>query len=305
MISYLEELNLNSLSKKLHPLFENIEPNFDKISELLQNKYFIKDNKDFLQLIGIKLNPYHLRMFLSTLMLKHCPDEILNERKAIEESLIENGSSLLNTYLQILKCPKEDENFSQRLNNFLVLYQSWKEQDKSKFLFLLSSSYNELKITQKIIEMKDQDNVTKIWLEEIEKQKKTLEKSVYQVGGEIAIEKMIDGSFWLDMITPEYKDLIDTSLKKQFRTKLIDELNNDKIPYTIIKCLKEIKAKNENLEKLKIEILNNNLPKNDKKNIIEYNLKIIMNEIFLDEKIDTKAENIIELLIKAYDKIVK
>jgi len=314
MYSYLEEININNLSKEIYNAINNIQPDFEIISSLLQNKSFLNNNKDFLQLIGINLNPYQLRMFLTILMIKYCPNEILNEIKDVEENLIMNGNILLDSYIKLLHNLVEIESFKQKLDNFLMLFQSWKEQDKNKFIFVLSSSYNELKTTKKMIESKkfatdEEKEIAKIWIDEIEKQKKSLEKAVYQIGGELGIEKMLDGSFWLDIISIDFKNSIEVNFKKSFRNKLIEEIGSDKCPFTIIKCLKEIKnslSKNYNIDKkLKIEILNFNLPEKEQRNLIKYNLEIFKNELNIDYKLDDNKENIIDFLLMIYDRIGK
>lgn len=296
MLTFLEEKQLYELSQNILKNLD-IEKNFQSISILLQNKNFILSNQKFLNLLNIQLNPYKLRIFLSSIIIKYCPDDILQERKEIEENLIKNASELFDSYLYLLKDQKNKNEIEEKINNYLILFQIWKEQDMKKFIFVLSSTYNELIITSKIIEetkykTDEEKQRARIWCNEIENQKKSLEKAVYQIGGENGIEKMINGTFWLDMVEPEFRILIENNLKKSFRKKLVDELQSDKIPYTLIKCLKEIQNKTN--KNLKIEILNLNLNKHDKMNIIKYNLEIFEKKINLD-MIDEIVDNLLDI----------
>lgn len=314
MLSFLEEIKFNKLSESLLLSISKLEPDFDKITNLLQNKIFLKENKDFLSIIGINLNQYELRMFLSIFMIKYCPNEIFQEKKELEENLIINSSNLVEDYLNILKKISNYTDFPEKIKNFLNIFQIWKEQDKKKFMFILSSTYNELNMTKKQIEntqynSEDEKERARIWLLEIEKQKKSLEKSVYQIGGESGIEKMIDGTFWLDVINPEFRILIENNLKKSFRTKLIDEINSEKIPYTLISSLKEILnnlQKNNPIidKKVKIELLNMNLSIVDRYNLVKGIVELFMKEYELEEKLEN-VENIVDNLLIVYDKIGK
>lgn len=292
MLSYFEEKKLNELSQKILPKLFNIIPNFDYITNLIQEKEFIKNNKEFLLIIGIKLNHYKIRIFLTSILIKFCSSDILENNEEIEKELISLSTNLLDNYIILLKNPKIND-FNKILNNYFEIFIIWKEQDKKKILFILSSSYNELNINKNIILNESISN-------QIENQKKEIEKSIYKIGGNEAIEKMIDGSFWLDILTSEYKELINNNLKESFRKKIFQEFNENIIPYTIIKCLKEIQQK-LNLNNLKIEILNQNLNLIDKINIINYNLKIITEKIKIDENIN----NQIDILLLVYQKIVK
>lgn len=292
MLSYFEEIKLKELSEKILGKFFNIIPNFDYISNLLQEKEFIKNNKEFLFILGIKLNEYQIRIFLTSIIIKYCPNDILNSNEELEKKLIEIAIDLLNDYINLLKNPLLCQ-FQNKINNYFEIFKIWKEKDKQKILFVLSSSYNELNINKKSLN-------NQIIISEIENQKKELEKSIFKIGGNEAIEKMIDGSFWIDILTPEYKDIINNNLKESFRNKLFQELEENIIPYSIIKCLKEIQIKLD-LNNLKIELLNQNLNKTDKLNVINYNLKIITDKINFQENIN----NEIDILLLVYQKIVK
>lgn len=306
MLSFLEEKKLYELSKNIISNI-NVPKNFENISSLLQNKSFIKNNQEFLKLININLNQYQIRIFLSSIMINFCPNDILQEIKEIEEKLMSSSLDLYQDYLNILNNPSENYLFTEKIYNYLQIFEIWKDQDKKKFIFLLSSTYNELIMTSKMIETKNSIDA-EIWLKEIENQKKLIEKSVYQIAGEEGIEKMLNGTFWIDVITPEFRILIENNLKKSFRNKLLLELNNE-IPFTIIKCLKEIEnhyLKNypDIHKKLRIELLNNQLDKNDKKNIINYNLQIFMKIENIKNQLDND-EQIIDILINIYQNIGK
>jgi len=314
MLSFLEEKNLLQLSNSILQNINQIPKDFDNISSLILNKNFIHNNKKFLIIINIKLNPYQLRMFLSSIMIKYCPEEIFQEIKDIEENLILNASKFLDSYISLLQNPYNSQNFHSEVSQFLTLFQIWKDQDQKKFLFVLSSTYNELIPTSKMIQPNDDSpheiERIKIWNTEIEKQKKSLEKAVYQIGGEKAIEKMIDGSFWLDVITPEFRILINNNLKDSFKNKLYQEVISNQIPFTIIKCLKEIsnhlQKNNPNIHnQLKIELLNMQLNKDDYINIIIYNLQIFMKEINFNYTPNKNPENIVDSILIIYEQIGK
>ena len=127
MLTYFEEKKIRELSENiLNDL--NIDKNFYSISNLLQNKKFILYNKEFLDLFNIKLNPYNLRIFLSAIIIKYCPDDILQERKEIEEDLIKNAAELFDSYLYLLKDQKNNTEIKEKINNYLIMFQIWKEQ---------------------------------------------------------------------------------------------------------------------------------------------------------------------------------
>jgi len=300
MLSHFEELELNEISKKILFSISNLNT-FENISSILTDKIFIDSNKKLLSLLKINLSPFHLRIFLTHIIIKHCPNEIMQTITSTEEKLIDLSNNMHDKYLEMLKENKYCDNIKDIIQNFINEFLVWKESDEKKLLFTISSSYNELIMTSNLLE-KNNDDDSRLWIAEIEKQKKILEKSVYKIGGEKAIEKMIDGSFWLDVLTPDFKNMVNNNLKESFRKKLLDELENNLIPFTIIKCLKEISnfIGNQKITKnLKIEMLNMELNQGDKMNIIKYNLNILAAHFI----IDPKDYETIDLLLVLYNKI--
>lgn len=300
MLSHFEELELNEISKKILFSISNLNT-FENISSILTDKIFIDSNKKLLSLLKINLSPFHLRIFLTHIIIKHCPNEIMQTITSTEEKLIDLSNNMHDKYLEMLSENKYCDNIKDIIQNFINEFLVWKESDEKKLLFTISSSYNELIMTSNLLE-KNNDDDSRLWIAEIEKQKKILEKSVYKIGGEKAIEKMIDGSFWLDVLTPDFKNMVNNNLKESFRKKLLDELENNLIPFTIIKCLKEISnfIGNQKITKnLKIEMLNMELNQGDKMNIIKYNLNILAAHFI----IDPKDYETIDLLLVLYNKI--
>lgn len=331
MLSFLEEQLLKKLSTEIYNIIDG-KTNFEKILQILQNKKFISSNQKLLSLLGIELNSKKIRSFLTCIMLKHCPNDILTERKEVEEELIEKSCILFGKYLSILKNDLDNvEEFIKELPEFIQLFEAWKQHDEKKLLFILSSSYQDLIVTGKTIQEEKYENPEEnersiIWLNEIEKQKKTLEKAIFKLGGEQAIEKLFDGSFWMDIMSQDFKESVESNMKKAFREKLLNELNSDKKPYSIIKCLKEIRnllyscvPSREDLhdkweKSLRIELLDMELSRDDSIKICQKTLQIYLELILELESPERNPETkliienlskdtIVETLLKVYEKV--
>lgn len=320
MLSYLQEKELSHITSEILIHIKNKlsgEKNFETILPLLQDKNFINNNHHIFNLCNINIDKKKVKSFLTCFMLKYCPDEILNERKELEEKLIEESNKIFNFYFKFLE-NNEIENFKENILNYITLFEAWRSNDKKKLIVVLASSHHDLTLTSEFI--KNQEN-NQEWLEEIEKEKKSIEKAIYKIGGEEAIEKLIDGTFWLELMSPEFKESIQKNLKLAFINKLKDELQLNKIPFSIIKCLKEIKdllekcvPSREDLhtewsKKLHIELLNQELPKQQQKDIIKNCLNIYLNIIKMlesaerNEEKEVNDENLVEILMYCYEKI--
>jgi len=176
-------------------------------------------------------------------MIKYCPDEIFSEKKEVEEQLIEKSGEMLQLYLNFLEdCLNEklQKDFINELQNYIEIFEAWRNNDKKKLIVVLASSHHDLCLTADYIKNKNNENEQEI-LDGIEQQKKTLEKAIYKLGGNEAINSLIDGTFWLELMSPEFKQSIEQNLKSAFFNKLNDELQLDKTPFMTIKCLQEIK----------------------------------------------------------------
>ena len=320
MLSYLQEKELEKISPEiLNYLNKKLsgEINFELILSILQDKNFIENNCHLFNLCNIDINKKKIKSFFTCFMIKYCPDEILNERKELEEKLIEAAKKIVDNYFEFLE-KKTIENFKQNLFNYINLFEAWRSNDKKKLIAVLASSHHDLILTSEFI--KNQEN-NKEWLEEIEKEKKMIEKAIYKIGGEEAIEKLIDGTFWMELMSPDFTESIQKNLQKAFVEKLNNELELNKIPFQIIKCLKEIKDLLEKCvpsrndmhmewnKKIHIELLNQDLPKIEKKRIIKNCLNEFLKIILLLESKERNQEktitddNIIDILMYCYEKI--
>jgi len=176
-------------------------------------------------------------------MIKYCPDEIFSEKKDVEEKLIEKSEEMLQLYLNFLDdCLNEklQKDFVNELQNYIEIFEAWRNNDKKKLIVILASTYTDLCLTADYIKNKNNENEKEILIG-IEQQKKTLEKAIYKLGGVKAVNSLIDGSFWLELMSPQFKGSIEQNLKNAFFNKLNDELQLDKKPFMTIKCLQEIK----------------------------------------------------------------
>jgi len=194
---------------------------------------------------------------------------------------------------------------------------------KKKMIVILASSHYDLTLTKETIEKTEYEGEeierAKIWCEEIKKQKKSLEKAIYQIGGEQAIDQLYDGTFWLELMTPEFRESLKVNLEKAFYDKLQNELDNQQKPFLIIKTLQEIKdllqkcvPSREDLheqwdKQLQIELLNNNLQKSEQiaiiKNTLQFFISIIQQLESPERKQEYNAENIVENIKYCYSHI--
>ena len=251
MLSYLQEKELSNLCLDTYNSINKIisnNPTFDTILPLLQNKIFIQNNHKIFNILGLDLNNKQIRSFLTCIMIKYCPDEIFSDKKELEIELMKHSDNLYNVYTDFLgDCLNENmhKQILEKLNTFTNIFDAWRNNDQKKLIIVLASSYHDLCLTlDHIKEGKyegDEVGRAQEWMEEIEKQKKSLEKAIYKIGGEEAINKLQDGSYWLDLMTPEFKESIENNLKLAFFNKLRDEINCDKKPFMLLKCLQEIK----------------------------------------------------------------
>ena len=246
MLSYLQEKELSKLCLDTYNLLNktiSINPSFNTILPLLSNKQFSSNNLKITQILNCNLNNKKIKCFLTCIMIKYCPDEIFSEKKEVEEQLIEKSGEMLQLYLNFLEdCLNEklQKDFINELQNYIEIFEAWRNNDKKKLIVVLASSHHDLCLTADYIKNKNNENEQEI-LDGIEQQKKTLEKAIYKLGGNEAINSLIDGSFWLELMSPEFKKSIEENLKNAFFNKLNDELQLDKKPFMTIKCLQEIK----------------------------------------------------------------
>lgn len=257
--------------------------NFDSISHILENKEFIHKNIIFFSKIFININKKDLKIFFTSFLIKYCPNDVFIETKETENKLIEKSIEIISLYLSLLTQKSYNEfiinNFRNELNNYINTFNEWKNNDKKKLLFILSSTYQELILTEQTLKNETND-FTKQWIQEISSQKKSLENYIYKIGGTVAIDHLLDGNFWIEYITPELKESIEIKTKNKIKNQIISELQSNKIPYITIKKLKEIKKKlsfnQTNVDKmekdLKIELLNMELSNEDILRIVRHTL---------------------------------
>ena len=257
--------------------------NFDSISNILENKEFIHKNIIFFSKIFIHINKKDLKIFFTSFLIKYCPNDVFIETKETENKLIEKSIEIISLYLSLLTQKSYNEfiinNFRDELNNYINTFNEWKNNDKKKLLFILSSTYQELILTEQTLKNETND-FTKQWIQEISSQKKSLENYIYKIGGTSAIDHLLDGNFWIEYITPELKESIEIKTKNKIKNQIISELQSNKIPYITIKKLKEIKEKlsfnQTNVDKmekdLKIELLNMELSNEDILRIVRHTL---------------------------------
>lgn len=285
MKSFIKELAMEIYDFIFPKISKNYD--FDSISSILQNKTFVQNNKKFFSNLDINLNHKQIKIFLSAFLIKYCPDDIFLEKREMENILISKSSAIISLYLSLLTLRSFNESivsiFNTEVIDYVNFFEKWKNYDKRKLLFVLCSSYHELILTENTLK-NENDEFCQKWKLELLSQKKSLENYIYKIGGEKAIDNLLDGSFWMEIITPEMKESIEMKTKDKLKMEMINELNNQQKPFLIIKLLKEIKRKlsrqTDNLGKLekesKLELLNMDLPANDYIKIIKMTLKLYL-----------------------------
>lgn len=273
----------------LSPILNN--PNFESILPILQNKHLILSTSKILS-----LSPQKTKYFLTCIMINFCPNDILPNIQEIEKQLITKASSIFDQFMNNLQSNKYPPDFFQSVNDYIDFFSTWQKEDKKKLIFIMVGSYHELLLTADIISKQEynseeEQSRRKIWLKEIEGQKKSLEKAIFQIGGEKAIDQLYNNTLWLEMMSPSMKESIESNIKNQLKNKLIQEISSHNKPFATIKCLKEIKDLlfqcipnrqdlHQKYEKdLKIELLNMDLPPEDSQKIINLTLSHFLNLI--------------------------
>ena len=237
MLSYLQEKELLKISSSILSSLPKNNPSFESILPIISNKEFILNNQKLLQILNLNLHHKKIKSFLTCIMIKYCPNEIFSEQKELENRLIAKSNEMFELFTNFLNnCldTKLQSDFVNNIQTYIDIFEAWRNNDQKKLIVILASSYHDLCLTSDYI--KHNDNNAE-WLDGIEKQKKSLEKAIYKIGGEDAINKLMDGSFWLELMTPEFKESIEKNIKIAFFNKLKDELQLDKTPFMTIKCL--------------------------------------------------------------------
>lgn len=313
--NYLLYLYMRSFDKELAVEIFNVISNkydYDSISQFIQDKKFINNTNRFLSKLGISIS--NLRIFLTSFLIKYCPEDVFIERQEVEENLIQKSSNIIGIYKSVLVIDEVNESlvvtFEKEVNNFIKTFNNWKINDKKKLVFILSSSYQELNLTVEILK-KDDNDFSKKWISEIASQKKSLENYIYKIGGENAIDKLMEGSFWMDIMTPEMIESVENKTKLKLHDEMIQELTIDgKKPFLVMKLLGEIRKKlgknpvfARKIERDgKIEILNMDLPKCDVnkivKIIIENYLEMINSKELTESAQLDSPENLVQIMEK-------
>lgn len=330
MISYLQEKELSSLCldtfNSINKTLSN-NPTFESILPILQNKSFIKNNQHIFKILGLDLNNKKIRSFLTCIMIKYCPDEIFSEKKELEENLMNHSEDIYKKYIDLLNdCLNENihKELLGQIETFIEIFEAWRDNDQKKLIVILASSYHDLCLTSENIKEGTYEGDEKIraveWVEEIEKQKESLESAIFKLGGEDAIRRLKDGSYWLDLMTPEFKESIEKNLKMAFFNKLREEIQSDKKPFMTIKCLQEIKEllqkcvpSREDLHQkwnkmIHIELLNQDINEENKLRIINDTVKKFKDIILELESPERNAEvsetdDIVENILFCYEKV--
>lgn len=304
---------MQQIIKELNHSITCMNNDFLIVSSIIQNKIFISNNNNLFKKLNIKIS--NLKVFLTSFLIKYCPDDVFIEKQEIEENLIKKSNEIIELYLSILKHEtiiKEIISvFEKEVNIFIELFNIWKVNDKKKLIFILSSSYQELNLTVEILK-KDDNDFSKKWISEIASQKKSLENYIYKIGGENAIDKLMEGSFWMDIMTPEMIESVENKTKLKIHDEMIQELTIEgRKPFLVIKLLREIRrklTKNIIFERKierdgKIEMLNIDLPKCDVNKIVKIIIENYLEMINCEELTKSAQLDCPENLVQIMEKI--
>ena len=308
MLSYLQEQKLKNICQEIfNYLLQKKLEDFQSVLSILQDKNFVKNNQHIFSLINLPWDIKKTKTFLSHIMIVKCPEDVLGEIKETEKQLQTIAEKCNLSYLNFLENSLDEklqQEFRKNSYDFLELFESWRTNDKKKMIVILASSHYDLTLTMETIENTtyegDEIERAKIWIEEIKKQEKSLERAIYQIGGEEALEQLYDGTFWLELMTPEFREKLQNNLQKAFYDKLQNEIEKEDKPFLIIKTLQEIRnllgkcvPSREDIQqqwdkKLQIELLNNDITLEQRKQIIVSSLEIFV-EIILE--LESKERN--------------
>ena len=248
--TYLQEKKIEDLRQNLNEkvsFLKKDENTFEDLLEILMDKNFVLDTKTLIELSFDKKETFsNIRTFLSIFMINLYPDEILSQKGEIEEVLIKMGKNLIGEYEVFLNNKEND--FLKKYDEYLIFFNNWKKNDLNSLLLVLSSAHSDLTITKEKIksseyESEEENERARIWMGEIENQKRLIESSVRKIGGEEVLDKFLTGNFLLDLVNSEFKEQILVNLRKVYFEKLNLELENlDKEkPYCLVKLFKEIR----------------------------------------------------------------
>lgn len=278
--TYLQEKKIKELKKKIN---EKVKPlkggEFDDIIKVLLDSNFVFDTKKLLDLsFNMEESLGNIKSLLSGFMIENKPDEIFNQVGDMEKMLISMNSDMIKEFNFFLE-DKSNE-FKSSYEKYLKIFKTWKSNDLTTLLFVLSSAYQDLIITKDKLksstyENKEEKDRANIWMKEIDNQKKLIESSVRKIGGDDILESFLTGKFFMDLVSNDFKDNILVNLQKAYFDKLKEELKNlgNEKPFTLIKTLKEIRdllfkmvpsrtdLHSKWLKKLNIELLEQKLNK--------------------------------------------
>ena len=275
MVNKFQELNIKMERTPSSSTFEqfalrlNSSNTINLTQELLLKiqKLKLADHLSPLQKLGdTKIT---VRTFLSAYMIILYPNDIFAIKGTEEEMLLKSANSMIEIFEKICEDIKTNQEFNQELlgkfkiehKKYIEIFDGWKKRDASKFISILSRSYYELEMTQKLIlqqavnEERAKRDDEEIWCTEINKQKEQIIKQLKIVGGEKAVNEL--DNYVPDTTAQMSMQEVYETAEKAFWDSFEQELKEkkyDRIINMLNEIIERLKSYTPRKESLRIEI---------------------------------------------------
>lgn len=190
----------------------------------------------------------NIKIFLSCLMIEKHPHVLLSDETEIELKVQEKAKYLVSL---LYKLSNKTNNyfttnlygylFIKNFNNFIILFNEWKDLDKQKIINDLHTIYFEIEAdkVQRIEESStsaEKKNYHEVFIKDIEREQKKIVQKIKNIGGEEAVnnfEKLkTQIKNYKESISKNYKTINDI-IHKAFWDNITEELSKDP-PNTLV-----------------------------------------------------------------------
>lgn len=147
----IKEFNKTELKNFLTKKKNNAEYNFEVIMKLIRNKNIIFLTNNLLNsLLDTEINKFKNKSFLSSFMIKYNYKEVFAWESDIEKELLNKSVLLLDSLNNIIQNLTKNscDNFKNLFNEYITLFNKWKQKDANSLSNFLAISYKELEYTK-------------------------------------------------------------------------------------------------------------------------------------------------------------
>ena len=236
----------NSISK-YYKLAVHKKESFSDVSRELMRRNVIEQTQNTIN----NIFKYHkidfprkenIKIFLSCLMIEKHPHVLLSDETEIELKVQEKAKYLLSLLSKLNN--KKNNYFTTNLygylfiknfNNFIILFNEWKDLDKQKIINDLHTIYFEIEADkiQRIEESSksaEKKKYHEVFIKDIEREQKKIVQKIKNIGGEEAINNFeqlkVQINNYKESISRNYKKINDI-IHKAFWDNITEELSKD------------------------------------------------------------------------------